>query len=184
MSLGFYDEASLTKILQIVAVCSLLASAAAQEHQKPDAASRSTPVLDGAVKLWTDPGLWTPVLAGRDDTLIFIHRDGGAHGRMIFKADGKSSKAQVQEILERVKKVSLEAKFIFQETRTVNGRELECFQIEAPRPSANSMVYYGCAYGDEKVSVQSFGIVERPELASYYLAITDFLNGLEIRPGS
>ena len=104
-----------------------MASAAAQEHKKPEAASRPSDVIDGAVKLWTDPALWTPVLAGRDDTIIFIHRDTGAHGRMIFKPEGKPASTQVQEILDRIKKVSPEAKFIFQETRTVNGKQVECF---------------------------------------------------------
>ena len=46
------------------------------------------------------------------------------------------------------------------------------------------MVYYGYVYGDERISVQVFGLVERPSLGKYYLEITNFLNGLEIaQPG-
>ena len=161
-----------------------LASAGAQEHQKLPTAARSNPVLDGAATLSVDPVLWTRVLTPRKDTLIFVHRDAAAHGRIIFKSEGKPAEVQVQEVLERVRKVSPEAKFVFEEQRKVNGVDVQCFQIEAPRGNLAPMVYYGYVYGDERISVQVFGLVERPSLGKYYLEITNFLNGLEIaQPG-
>ena len=82
-----------------------LTSAWAQEHQKPATATRSNQVLDGAATLWVDPGLWTRVLSPRKDTIIFIHRDADAHGRVIFESEGKSAETQLEEIIERVRGV-------------------------------------------------------------------------------
>ena len=169
------------KPITLVALGLLMpAGAWAQGHQKPPTAARSNQVLSGAATLWMDPVLWTRVLSARKDTLIFIHKDAEAHGRMIFKSEGKPAQAQTQEVLERVQKVSPEAKFIFEEPRKVNGIDVHCFQIEAPRGDASPMIYYGYVYGDERISIQVFGLVERASLGKYYLDLTGFLNGLEI----
>jgi len=172
---------ALPKTISLIALAAVtLPSTWAQGHQKPSTAGRPNQVLDGAATLWMDPTRWTGVLSAREDTLIFIHQDSVAHGRLIFKPEGKPAEAQAQEILERVRKVSPAAKFIFEEPRKVNGVDVHCFQIEAPQGGGSPMIYYGYVYGDERISIQVFGLVELANLGKYYLDLTGFLNGLEI----
>ena len=175
----------LAGVLAAVAVFS--SSVVAQEadqlanREKAAGAIQRHAVLDGKAALWVDPALWTRVLSSRDDTLIFIHREAAAHGRIIFVEEGKSAEAQARDVLDRIRGLSPEAKVIFQEPRRVNGAEVYCFQIEAPRTKLSAMVYYGYLYGNERISVQAVAIVSRRNLGAYYVDITEFLDGLEIQ---
>ncbi|MCB1020120.1 MAG: hypothetical protein KDC27_09330 [Acidobacteria bacterium] len=174
------------KIALLLAVSAL---AAAQETPAPPAeyakdaeATQPRPGPLGFSTLWMNPLEWTWVNSGREDTEIYFHHEGGAQARMMSKAEGKEPRQQLEETLERLRKLDPEARVTFEEERKVNGAPLLCVQIVVGEQQDKTVVYYGYLYGDEARTVQLFTIAAQADLPQLYVDLTSLLNGLEIAP--
>ncbi len=171
------------KCRTVVLALLLAAGAAAQppEHVKSAAATHSRVAPGGHDLLWTDPLQWTWVESGRENTAVYLHQSGLAQARLIVTSQPKTPRVQLEETLERVRKIAPEARVAFEEQRIVNGAAMLCVQILAPRAEQDDVVYYGYLYGGDTRSVQLFTIAPQPKLGALYVELTTLLDGLEIR---
>ncbi|MEZ5364685.1 MAG: hypothetical protein R2748_20695 [Bryobacterales bacterium] len=167
----------------------MAALAAAQEAPAPPAeyakdaeATQPRPGPLGFSTLWMNPLEWTWVNSGRDDTEIYFHHEGSAQARMISKAEGKPPKEQLEETLERLRKIDPEARVSFEEDRKLNGAPMLCVQIVVGEKDDKPVVYYGYLYGDDTRTVQLFTIAAQAYLPALYVDLTSLLNGLQIAP--
>lgn len=168
-------------VLLAAAVC-FAQDAKTPTYQKDTEATQARPAPGSDDLLWMNPLKWTWVKADHEDTSIYFHKSGAAQARLIVTPEGKTPEVQLEETLDRIRKLDPKAHVAYEEKRIVNGAPMLCTQIVAKGPEAEEeMVYYGYLYGNEERSVQLFTIAPRSAMTALYIELTSLLNGLEIR---
>jgi hypothetical protein len=127
-----------------------------------------------------------------DDTKWFLKREPDERGRFEFKLRRGDAYALVlieelniplstlkEAALDNAKAAAPDAQIIFEETRTVNKKELLCMKIDGIIKGI-PFRYYGYYYGGKQGSIQLLTFTGQEIFSKYEQDLTDFLNGLEI----
>jgi hypothetical protein len=134
----------------------------------------------GGFSVWYDDSKWIKSPRTDDEGRIeFRLKRGDAYAVAIVEELGIPTATLKEIALENAKGAAPDAKVVFEETRTVNGKEVACMKIEGTIKGI-SFRYYGYYYGGKKGSIQLLTYTGTEIFPKYEQDFLEFLNGLEI----
>ena len=146
---------------------------------KPFGATTLFKAPQGGFGIWYDDTKWLIDQKSDHATAEFKLKRGDAYA-LVLVEELNIPIATLKEIaLENAKEAAPDAKIIFEETRTVNKKEVLCMKMEGTIKGI-PFRYYGYYYGGKQGTIQLLTFTGQTIFAKYEQDLTDFLNGLEI----
>lgn len=136
----------------------------------------------GNFGVWYDESKWQ--LSRRPNATdpnsqMFMLRGGDGYAVVITEELGIPMTALKRIALENAKTAASDAKIVFEEQRTVNGREVLCLKLTGTIEGI-PFQYYGYYYGGKAGTIQVLTFTGESIFGKYEAEFTEFLNGLEI----
>lgn len=134
----------------------------------------------GGFSIWYDDTKW--VKSAQEDEegrLEFRLKRGDGYGIIIVEELGIPINTLKELAMENAKSAAPDAKIVFEEFRTVNGKEVLCLKIDGTVKEI-PFRYFGYYYGGKTGSIQLLTFTGRQIFAKYEQDFLEFLNGLEI----
>ena len=135
----------------------------------------------GTFAIWLVPGVWTEMKPINDMVEAqFRHKDGAeALAMVIAERLNVSRDALKNLVVTHLRRIDPKAKFVNEETRIVNGKEVLCMTTEA-NVQGIPFTYYGYYYAGKTGTVQVITFTGQNLFTDYKSDMEAFLNGLEI----
>lgn len=147
--------------------------------RKPVGATAHFQAPQGGFRIWYDNAKWFMEPKSDRATAEFKLKRGDAYALMLVE-ELNIPIATLKEIaLENAKEAAPDAKVIFEESRTVNNKEVLCMKMEGTIKGI-PFRYYGYYFGGKQGTIQLLTFTGRDLFAKYEQDLTEFLNGLEI----
>ncbi|HEU4431844.1 MAG TPA: hypothetical protein VFR51_00520 [Pyrinomonadaceae bacterium] len=134
----------------------------------------------GGFSIWYDDSKW--ILAPKADEegrIEFRLKRGDGYAVAIIEELGMPSSTLKEIALENAKSAAADTRIVFEETRTVNGKEVLCMKMEGSVKGI-PFRYYGYYYGGKAGSIQLLTFTGTQIFAKYEQDFLEFLNGLQI----
>ncbi|HYE14069.1 MAG TPA: hypothetical protein VD968_06480 [Pyrinomonadaceae bacterium] len=136
----------------------------------------------GSFGIRYDPSKWQPArrpAGGEPGQQSFNLVRGDGYAVMITEELPIPTNTLRNIALENARAAAPDARIVFEERRTVNGREVLCMKIEGTIQQI-PFIYYGYYYGGKAGTIQMLTYTGQSLFAKYEADFTEFLNGLEI----
>ena len=147
---------------------------------KPIGATTLFKAPQGGFGIWYDKTKWTMEPQTDDQgRLQFKLKRGDAYAIVLIEELNIPLATLKEVALQNAKEAAADAQIVFQETRTVNKKEVLCMKLDGTIKGI-SFRYYGYYYGGKLGSIQLLTFTGRDLFSKYEQDLTDFLNGLEI----
>jgi len=134
----------------------------------------------GGFSIWYDDSKW--ILAPKADEegrIEFRLKRGDGYAVAIIEELGMPSSTLKEIALENAKSAAPDTRIVFEETRTVNGKEVLCMKMEGSVKGI-PFRYYGYYYGGKAGSIQLLTFTGTQIFSKYEQDFLEFLNGLQI----
>jgi hypothetical protein len=134
----------------------------------------------GDFRFWYDETKWQLSTRSLEPgTTTFNLKRGDGYGVLIVEEIGMPISSLKIIALENAKEAAPDAKITFEETRTVNGKEVLCMKIDG---TVNQIPfrYFGYYYGGKQGTVQLITFTAQSLFEKYEPDFVAFLSGLEI----
>ena len=134
----------------------------------------------GGFSIWYDDSKW--ILAPKPDEegrIEFRLKRGDGYAVAIIEELGMPSSTLKEIALENAKAAAADTKIVFEESRTVNGKEVLCMKMEGSVKGI-PFRYFGYYYGGKAGSIQLLTFTGTQIFSKYEQDFLEFLNGLEI----
>jgi len=134
----------------------------------------------GGFSIWYDDSKW--ILAPKADEegrIEFRLKRGDGYAVAIIEELGMPSSTLKEIALENAKSAAPDTRIVFEETRTVNGKEVLCMKMEGSVKGI-PFRYYGYYYGGKAGSIQLLTFTGTQIFSKYEQDFLEFLNGHQI----
>ena len=146
---------------------------------KPAGSASIFKAPNGGFGIWYDDSKWIMEPKSEHGTAEFKLKRGDAYVIVLIEELNVPLATLREVALENAKAAAPDVKVIFEETRTVNKKDVLCMKFEGTVKGI-SLTYYGYYYGGKQGSIQLLTFTGRDLFQKYEKDMTDFLNGLEI----
>jgi hypothetical protein len=134
----------------------------------------------GGFSIWYDETKWAMTPKADDEGRIeFRLKRGDGYAVAIIEELGMPSSTLKEIALENAKGAAPDAKLVFEETRTINGKEVLCMKMEGSVKGI-PFRYYGYYYGGKAGSIQLLTFTGTQIFSKYEDDFLEFLNGLQV----
>jgi hypothetical protein len=135
----------------------------------------------GGFSVWYDDTKWLkasqpPDAEGRTE---FKLKRGDGYAIVIVEELGMPTSTLKELVLENARSAAPDTKIVFEESRTVNGKEVLCLKMEGSIKGINFR-YFGYYHGGKNGSIQVITYTATQLFAKYEQDFLEFLNGLQI----
>jgi hypothetical protein len=147
---------------------------------KPAGAKSVFKAQHGGFSIWYDDSKWIMApKADEEGRIEFRLKRGDGYAVAIIEELGMPSTTLKEIALENAKGAAPDSKIVFEETRTINGKEVLCMKMEGSVKGI-PFRYYGYYYGGKAGSIQLLTFTGTQIFAKYEQDFLEFLNGLEV----
>lgn len=134
----------------------------------------------GGFSVWYDDTKWIQSAQPDEEGRIeFRLKRGDGYGIVIVEELGMPTSTLKELALENAVSAAPDAKIVFEETRTVNGKEILCLKIEGSVKGI-PFRYFGYYHGGKNGSIQVITFTGTQIFGKYEQDFLEFLNGLQI----
>jgi hypothetical protein len=147
---------------------------------KPTGATTLFKAPQGNFGIWYDKTKWTmEPQSDEAGKFQFKLKRGDAYAIVLIEELNIPLATLKEAALDNAKAAAADAQIVFEETRTVNKKEVLCLKLDGTIKGI-AFRYYGYYYGGKQGSIQLLTFTGRELFSKYEQDLTDFLNGLEI----
>jgi hypothetical protein len=149
-------------------------------RQKPKKSSIVFKPKGDRFSVWYDPSVWHPKKESSDpDRTTFTHKDGDVGVIVIAERVEMTIEALKKVALDNATEASPDIKVTFEETRTVNGKNVLCMKMQGTVGNIKCN-YYGYYYAGKVGVIQVIAYAPSNLYTEYESDMIDFLDGLVI----
>ena len=147
---------------------------------KPAGSKTLFKFTQGGFAIWYDETKWVKQTQPDDSApLQFRFKRGDGYAVVLVEELNIPLATLKQVAIENAKRAAPDAQVVFEETRTVNGKEVLCMKFDGTVKGI-PFRYYGYYYGGKQGTIQLLTFTGQDLFAKYEQEFSDFLNGLEI----
>ncbi len=165
---------------QFVQNTDVSAGRAATSFGKPGASAASLTLKGQRFVIWYDSSRWIQQTSDDPSRFEFSHKDGDVYAVVIAERIPMRPELLRDMAIRNAQEASPDAKVIFDESRVVNGTELQCMKIQGTIEGIN-FIYYGYYYTGNAGTIQVLTFTSSNLFAEYEQQMLDFLNGTVVQ---
>src|SRR5260370_29005396 len=150
-----------------------------RSYTKPPAAKTRIKTSVDDFALWIDETKWRQEKSDTPGLLIFSHVNGEVGALIISGRNGIPTTVLRDTILKRAREDDPNSHITFEESRTVNGRQVLALEISTTM-EGELYKFFGYYYGGASGSIAVIGVIPGTVFTRTVGEVTEFLNGLEI----
>lgn len=151
------------------------------EYKKDKNASLAYKGKYGSFAIYLSPDTWKKQALDEDEEAEtrFIHKDGGRWATIFHDRIEIPLEPLKNHVFENALNLDKKAKIVFEEKRTVNGKEILCFTLELS-PEGIPVTFHVYLYSGDEGSIQVLTWTGRNLFKQHKTEMESFMNGLEI----